>query len=56
MAASWAGLRRQIRRCRAIAAMLSKSLKNSPGIIGKLPPGSDESSLRNFTYSSSFEF
>jgi hypothetical protein len=40
---------RQIRRCRAIAGMLSKPLRFSFPIVGKTPRGIAESSLRDFT-------
>jgi hypothetical protein len=40
---------RQIRRFGAAAGMLSKPLRFSFPIVGKTPPGIDESSRRDFT-------
>jgi hypothetical protein len=46
---------RENRRCGAVTAMLSKPLRFSVRIVGKTPPGIDESSRRDFTQFSDLE-
>jgi hypothetical protein len=46
---------RKIRRSGAVTVMLSKPLRFSFPIVGKMPRGMAESSLRGFTYFSDLE-